>query len=493
MKIVRLFNLLTLLLYVAIIFPQTEKPVIYSNFSEENLTDRMNFNSSRSGFDRLYGERYTNQPDLKVNNDITVIDSVITATISNKTDKCIYTYDENGNNIQKLFESSYWGKNLSFSYTYDQYGNMISELFENYDGIQWVTYRYSYNYDFNGNKTLKQTEYWVEDHWLKDDRFTYSFDLNGNITVELCEEWDGNQWINYSRFSYSYDLMGNKTLVLYERWVNNQWLNNSRDSYTYDITGKIISIIFERWESNNWVNANRYSYSYDSNGNRTSTLFEIAEVNFWTYSKRETYTFDTNNHLTSYLKESWYSGKWQDDFRQSFTYDNYGNLTSLLEEDWIFDKWSKDFRWTYTYDTNGNLIYEKNEKWDTDKWTKGFATLKIDGIYYDNVCEANIYYSTITVDVAENSEALNDFSLSQNYPNPFNPTTMISYQLPMNSFVNLRVYDILGREVATLVNEQKPAGNYEVKFDASNLSSGVYLYKLQAGSYNKTMKMILMK
>ncbi|NLT50629.1 MAG: T9SS type A sorting domain-containing protein, partial [Ignavibacteria bacterium] len=77
--------------------------------------------------------------------------------------------------------------------------------------------------------------------------------------------------------------------------------------------------------------------------------------------------------------------------------------------------------------------------------------------------------------------------------NPFNPSTMISYQLPINSFVNLRVFDILGREVATLVNEQKPAGNYEVKFDASNLASGIYLYKLQAGEYSSVKKLLLMK
>ncbi len=87
----------------------------------------------------------------------------------------------------------------------------------------------------------------------------------------------------------------------------------------------------------------------------------------------------------------------------------------------------------------------------------------------------------------------NKFELSQNYPNPFNPSTRIKYQVAINSQVSLKVYDVLGDEVATLVNEEKPAGSYEVEFDASHLSSGVYFYKLQAGSFVETRKIILLR
>jgi hypothetical protein len=92
------------------------------------------------------------------------------------------------------------------------------------------------------------------------------------------------------------------------------------------------------------------------------------------------------------------------------------------------------------------------------------------------------------------------FFLSQNYPNPFNPTTTIGYtvggtrhQASNVSEVRLSVYDILGREVAVLVNERKAPGNYEVRFDGSNLASGVYLYTLQAGSFVQTKKLMLLK
>jgi photosystem II stability/assembly factor-like uncharacterized protein len=85
------------------------------------------------------------------------------------------------------------------------------------------------------------------------------------------------------------------------------------------------------------------------------------------------------------------------------------------------------------------------------------------------------------------------FELKQNYPNPFNPSTVINYQLPVSGDVTLKVYDVLGNEIATLVNEEKPAGSYEVEFNASELSSGIYFYKLQAGDFVETKKMILLK
>jgi hypothetical protein len=88
---------------------------------------------------------------------------------------------------------------------------------------------------------------------------------------------------------------------------------------------------------------------------------------------------------------------------------------------------------------------------------------------------------------------LAQFRLEQNYPNPFNPRTAVTYQVPATSHVLLAVYDILGRNVAQLVNEQKVPGLYSVMFDASGLSSGVYFYRLQTGSFVQTRKMILLR
>ncbi len=85
------------------------------------------------------------------------------------------------------------------------------------------------------------------------------------------------------------------------------------------------------------------------------------------------------------------------------------------------------------------------------------------------------------------------YALYQNYPNPFNPTTILNYSIPKSSFVTIKVYDVIGREVAVLVNEEKPAGDYSIIFNASNLASGIYFYKMQAGRFEKTKKLILLK
>ena len=83
--------------------------------------------------------------------------------------------------------------------------------------------------------------------------------------------------------------------------------------------------------------------------------------------------------------------------------------------------------------------------------------------------------------------------MDQNFPNSFNPSTMIKYQIPQYGFVTLRIYDILGSEVKTLVNEYKEIGRYEVKFDASDLPSGMYIYQLKSGEFISSKKMMLVK
>lgn len=87
----------------------------------------------------------------------------------------------------------------------------------------------------------------------------------------------------------------------------------------------------------------------------------------------------------------------------------------------------------------------------------------------------------------------NEYDLSNNYPNPFNPTTIISYSLQNEGLVIIKVYDVLGNEVAVLVNEVKPEGNYEIEFNAGNLPSGIYFCKMQTGKFSVVNKMILMR
>ncbi len=104
-----------------------------------------------------------------------------------------------------------------------------------------------------------------------------------------------------------------------------------------------------------------------------------------------------------------------------------------------------------------------------------------------------IYYWDLSTGVKRTSEIAESFRLEQNYPNPFNPTTGIRFQVPGVSDVKLTVYDILGREVAVLVNERKAVGTYEVKFDGTGLASGAYFYRLTAGSFVQTKRLLFLR
>ena len=156
-----------------------------------------------------------------------------------------------------------------------------------------------------------------------------------------------------------------------------------------------------------------------------------------------------------------------------------------------------------TYPVISHFVYGEDLGMDHYTWAMiGYS------VYYERTlkgCIINgIVYGDTTLTGIDDEENLiaSDFKLEQNYPNPFNPSTVISYRLPVASNVTLKVYDVLGNEVATLVNEVKPAGEYEVEFTVSQsasggsrpeITSGVYFYQLKAGSFIQTKKMVYLK
>lgn len=195
-------------------------------------------------------------------------------------------------------------------------------------------------------------------------------------------------------------------------------------------------------------------------------------------------------------------------------------------EQWIYDEYYPIYNCTYNYDqTNHILNLQLNQSQSQNGWRSVFKmpvkikikfTTGIDTVItvwndqqaQDYQINLSRQVQTITIDpeewilrgigtVTDIQEKFNDqdlsFKLFDNYPNPFNPTTLIRYQVPIVSKVNLKVYDILGNEIRELVNEEKPAGNYQIKFDAKELSSGIYFYKLLCDKFIETKKMVLIK
>ena len=167
-----------------------------------------------------------------------------------------------------------------------------------------------------------------------------------------------------------------------------------------------------------------------------------------------------------------------------FAKDDYGN--------YYISSW--DTRSVHKYDsnfTNPPELFYHNSSAPVD-----FSYNSIDDILAVPIMFANriVFLPVNPVSVNDNIQgALQMFQINQNYPNPFNPITTIKYQIPKLSFVTLKVYDILGNEIATLVNEEKTTGNYQIEFDASSLSSGIYFYRIQSGDFVQTRKMVLLR
>jgi len=155
--------------------------------------------------------------------------------------------------------------------------------------------------------------------------------------------------------------------------------------------------------------------------------------------------------------------------------------TWMMGISWI----APDITLAHTLAMDIGMIYQyryESYGWGIE-WISNLVYAKIDGVEFGDIVNSQ----------SDIKNELTGFNLHQNYPNPFNPSTTISYSVPELSFVTLKVYDVLGNEILTLVNEEIPIGSYEVEFSATVLPSGIYFYRLQAGSFVETKKMVLLK
>jgi len=483
-------------------FPTHEKGIDNNDFEK---------NSLENYFDQILSTR--------IFDSTSVVDSVIIKSAQYDTEKESFTYSSYGKIASwsyEKWEGSAFKKYKRETYNYDSGGNLTAWLFERWNGSTVENYILeTYTNNSSGNRTSYLEENWFGGEWKNSSRGSYAYDSNENVTADLSENWDGFNWLFYTRYTYSYDINSNRNVLLLERWDENSWKNSKREIYTFNFNQNITSTLYEQWDgSNNWLIGDRHTRTYDLNGNMTSMFWDRWELGNWVPFWQHTYTYDLNGKISSDLYEYWSDSSWVIGSRQNYNYDSNKNLTICLKENWKDSIWVDGWKNTYTYDLNGNMISGLSETWDGSSWVQNKMGVLS---FYDSFgreynflgYEINVYYSTIT-DVEETEFNISDYKLSRNYPNPFNPSTTIKYNIPSVThpsipsregkersdrgvLIILKVYDILGREVATLVSKEQKPGNYEVKFDASNLTSGLYFYRITAGSFMKTMKMILLK
>jgi len=321
----------------------------------------------------------------------------------------------------------------------------------------------------------------------------------------------------------------------------NTWMEPLTDSLDiYKVTAPVIAQVDEKisfkffyspgtWEVNNLTDTtqnDRYfivtQAVYDSGFMAYDAVgFNNGQLETFCWDKHITFTCNTNGasiinapagtefktvHMAGGNSPlQWPNGGWPDqDITKVFQLYDDGTHKDAVAGDKIF---TNEIHFSY-YSTL-NVVYKYSANWglptnggmnDNEAPVGGDKTLKMHCFTgWATVLDTfGIVHTTILPDptkIEKTNELPTEFSLGQNYPNPFNPETVISYQLAAGTWVTLNIFDVLGNEVAVLVNEEQPAGNYQVEFSSKNkeLSSGIYFYQLRAGSFVQTKKMILLR
>jgi hypothetical protein len=186
-------------------------------------------------------------------------------------------------------------------------------------------------------------------------------------------------------------------------------------------------------------------------------------------------------------------------------YTPYAEVMYKRDEVLPASSWNDTVRNYYHILTNSNgdslvNLDEKNLSFNTENYFDGYYRIFVevfDETGNSDLDTMDVQFKNGNPNFVDNNAVVKKYTLYQNYPNPFNPATKIRYTIPELGYTTLKVYDVLGNEVATLINEEKPAGEYEVDFNpASSIrfpASGIYFYQLRAGSFVQTRKMILLK
>ncbi len=318
---------------------------------------------------------------------------------------------------------------------------MVEAIKEDSDGNIWLaTWRGIVKYDGTSWSRYDNTNTPIKSNIITD----ILFDSKGNlwvasITYPFVQGWDGGL----------------------AKFTGSEWTTYSRNNS--GLPSDSVSCLTIDSEDNLWVGTGNGLAKFDGN------------INWKVYNIGNT-DLPTNSILNIHIKnkDTLWIGT------------GYGLSRFINEKEWTnFDVTNSglahNYVWAIDEDKNGNI-------WIAHNTPGGISVFREGGVILTNTRKDKLNYLPT------------DFFLYQNYPNPFNPTTKIKYKIPVPSnlskretLVRLKIYDILGRVVSTILNEEQKAGTYEVEFDGSNLSSGIYFYRLQIGKYSSTKKFILLR
>ena len=371
---------------------------------------------------------------------------------------------------------------------YDNAGRVIQFVSEDYIDGEWKAWwRMLFEYEGNSEDVyIWMSEWWDEETEAWDnrgERTRFVAYENGSPIEAIDEKWEDDEWQPFRKsiMTWTADRMPLETLD-YD-WTGDDWELSARERWIWE-NELLTELVNEWWDGEAWIVDMRWQYTYDNNGNEIEYIFQMSDwltgelKNFF----RELTSYDAQGNATETVDQMWddENEEWSDISKTIYEeYDNQGNLIRSVDYTLIGDTWVPSSRDHYHYDGNGDLQMQVIEEWaGEDTWIPAYRVL---------------YSGFDPTNVASGESLPDGITLLQNYPNPFNPSTTIRYNIPERMHVVISVYNMLGQQIAKLIDEELEAGSHAVKFDATILPSGVYIYRLQAGESVQSKKLMLLK
>ena len=422
----------------------------------------------------------------------------------------LFTYYPNGliesQRIQ-CHKSGVWNDSIRTTWTYTAVGRTKSVYVEQYlQGAFRSLSRLTYEYNDAGDVISYLSE---QGSWqlAPYSRTLFTYASPGREQTVTTQDWSG-AWTNSWRWSYVWNAAGQRIVSVDEEWAHGQWDTTAMTTSTYTGT----SII----EENHRSRYRRDGVWGDSATMvaRTDGAFKMYSMEWKEWSKgiliwatRTTNSFDANGWFVRTEDEELLQGVMTPSRRVTFTYDHQGNELKRVQETYGNGTWHPAWQISSTYDGSGNMLTSKADEWAGAAWIPSVGTTLTDGYTGVRITDAvgntsgfgrfsslAFEYGVVATGVPGGiAEQPRIWELLQNYPNPFNPTTVIRYGLPIQADVRLAVFDALGQRVAILEEGTRGAGYHEVTFDATNLPSGVYFYRLSAESFTETKRLLLIR
>jgi hypothetical protein len=408
-------------------------------------------------------------------NPSSVVDTAI--IISPGLDTIRYTYEhfQNGavaTSKREQCTNGNWRNVSCDSFQYNAYGDVIILLQYRYLNNAWVhqqSYRYSYVRSVSGKGYRTLTEYYKDGQWVNQQKVNYTFDSVGNIVKEFAETWGVGKWENSSIVENTYDSSNDVLTTISQRWNVDYWMFLYRNSFKYE-DRMMIQRTIELWNTTDWYIATRYDYQYEDTDRVVYYLVQNMESGVWVNRRQAVISYDASGNKLWMQQQFWGGEHWQDEYLYSYGYDEFGNPTSYSLERWL-----------------GSSLVPSIVPWN----------IRIGPLNEFTFNGAKVLLHNSQVIASRGKEENNDtpasLLLDQNYPNPFNSSTMLSFSVPGATRLTLTVYDVLGREVTRLADGEFEAGTYSRIWNAEDMASGIYFYRLHTMSFSQTKKLLLLK